>query len=125
MGIGMARPELPATPFPAPMAMNKENETGVLKVCMKSSLKKQRGCAAGTEDTIPNADGADCKRKRKVRWIDANGQDLAQIKEFEQRSSSSNAHSSSAMNSNSALSWLIGAVAMVLLVHVLSIAKLL
>ncbi|GLJ43954.1 hypothetical protein SUGI_0916280 [Cryptomeria japonica] len=79
---------------------------------MKSSLKKQRGCAAGTEDTIPNADGADCKRKRKVRWIDANGQDLAQIKEFEQRSSSSNAHSSSAMNSNSALSWLIGAVAM-------------
>ncbi|XP_057868505.2 uncharacterized protein LOC131075671 [Cryptomeria japonica] len=77
--------EPPATPFPVPLAGNRENDAGVvLKVCMKSSLKKPCGCAAGMENTAPNAHGIDCKRRRKVQWIDANGQDLAQIKEFEQ-----------------------------------------
>ncbi|GLJ16435.1 hypothetical protein SUGI_0279630 [Cryptomeria japonica] len=81
--------EPPATPFPVPLAGNRENDAGVvLKVCMKSSLKKPCGCAAGMENTAPNAHGIDCKRRRKVQWIDANGQDLAQIKEFEQSDSS-------------------------------------
>ncbi|KAH9288372.1 hypothetical protein KI387_032489, partial [Taxus chinensis] len=76
----------PASPISTPLAENKENDVKVvLKVCIKSSMKKPCVFEVGIEEKRHNEHGTDCKMKRKVQWIDAHGQDLAQIKEFEQR----------------------------------------
>lgn len=70
----------------------------VVKVCLKSNLKKPRASVGAHNTDSPNGspnrvnteNDADAKpnRKRKVQWTDAHGKELVEIREFEMSDSS-------------------------------------
>jgi len=101
-GSSLALAPPASLPISAPVGIARgeaaNGKNAVVKVCLKSNLKKPRA-SAGTHNTnsptgspnrVNTGNDADVNpnRKREVQWTDAHGKELVEIREFELSDSS-------------------------------------
>lgn len=101
-GSSLALAPPASLPISAPVGIARgeaaNGKNAVVKVCLKSNLKKPRA-SAGTHNTdsptgssnrvnIGNDADVNRNRKREVQWTDAHGKELVEIREFELSDSS-------------------------------------